>query len=85
MRKIEIRVRDLGGFDSSLIVVKLVREAFKPGWGDPSRTAIGLREQVGTMELFAGALGTFKNPPSQAAGRRHRHRGRPDLPQHRHS
>jgi uncharacterized protein YceH (UPF0502 family) len=50
MREVEIRVRELAKADTSAIGVKLMRSAFKP--------------EGGMMELFAGAIGTFKNPPS---------------------
>jgi uncharacterized protein (TIGR02391 family) len=43
--------------------VKLMREAFKQGGPLADARADG-GEQVATMELFAGAIGTFKNPTS---------------------
>lgn len=63
MREVEIRVRELSGADSSLVGVKLMRKSFGEGGAlaDPNLDA---GERVGTMELFAGAIGTFKNPPS---------------------
>lgn len=64
MREVEIRVRELAGADPSLIGVKLMREAFKPDGGPLSDPNLDQGERVGSMELFAGAIGTFKNPPS---------------------
>lgn len=64
MREVEIRVRELAKADQSLIGVKLMREAFKPESGPLSDSNLDPGERVGMMELFAGAIGTFKNPPS---------------------
>lgn len=63
MREVEIRVRDLSGSDASLVGVKLMRRAFgeKGPLADPK---LDEGERVGVMELFAGAIGTYKNPPS---------------------
>ena len=63
MREIEIRVRELSGAESSLLGVKLMRESFKEG-GKLADPKLDPGERVGIMELFAGAIGTFKNPPS---------------------
>lgn len=63
MREVEIRVRELAGADGSLIGVKLMKEAFGKT-GPLTDQALDGGEQVGVMELFAGAIGTFKNPPS---------------------
>lgn len=63
MREVEIRVRELSGADSSLLGVKLMRNSF----GDRGKLAdpeLDAGERVDIMELFAGAIGTFKNPPS---------------------
>ena len=63
MREVEIRVRELSGADSSLLGVKLMRNSF----GDRGKLAdpeLDAGERVGIMELFSGAIGTFKNPPS---------------------
>jgi uncharacterized protein (TIGR02391 family) len=63
MREVEIRVRELSGAGSSLVGVKLMREAFREG-GKLANPDLDPGERVGVMELFAGAIGTFKNPPS---------------------
>lgn len=63
MRAVEIRVRELAGADDSLLGVKLMREAFGKT-GPLTDGALDGGEQTGVMELFAGAIGTFKNPPS---------------------
>jgi uncharacterized protein (TIGR02391 family) len=64
MREVEIRVRELAKAEKSVIGVKLMRESFRPGIGPLSDPDLDPGEQVGMMELFAGAIGTFKNPPS---------------------
>jgi uncharacterized protein (TIGR02391 family) len=64
MREVEIRVRELAKAEKSVIGVKLMRESFRPGTGPLSDPDLDPGEQVGMMELFAGAIGTFKNPPS---------------------
>lgn len=66
MREVEIRVRELSGADSPLIGVKLMRSSF----GEEGKLAdpkLDPGERVGIMELFAGTIGTFKNP--QATGK----------------
>lgn len=63
MREVEIRVRELSGADSSLLGVKLMRKSFGEG-GRLADSELDPGEQIGIMELFAGAIGTFKNPPS---------------------
>jgi uncharacterized protein (TIGR02391 family) len=64
MREVEIRVRELAKAENSLLGVKLMRWAFKPESGPLSDPNLDPGERVGMMELFAGAIGTFKNPPS---------------------
>ncbi|GKS60289.1 hypothetical protein YTPLAS18_38160 [Nitrospira sp.] len=63
MREVEIRVRELAGAEPSLIGVKLMRTAFGEG-GTLADPKLDPGERVGRMELFASAIGTFKNPPS---------------------
>lgn len=63
MREVEIRVRQLSGADSSLLGVKLMRKSFGDG-GKLADPELDPGERVGIMELFAGSIGTFKNPPS---------------------
>jgi uncharacterized protein (TIGR02391 family) len=64
MKEVEIRVRELGRFPDSLIGVKLMQEAFKPDSGPLADPQLERGEQVGRMQLFAGAMGVFKNPTS---------------------
>ena len=62
LREVEIRVRELSGQDS-LLGVKVMRKSFGEG-GKLADPELDPGERVGIMELFAGAIGTFKNPPS---------------------
>jgi uncharacterized protein (TIGR02391 family) len=63
MRQVEIRVRDLAGADASDLGVQLMIKAFKDGGPlrDPKSEG---GEQTAMMNLFQGAIGVFKNPPS---------------------
>ena len=63
MRQVEIRVRDLAGADASDLGVQLMIKAFKDGGPlrDPNSEG---GEQTAMMNLFQGAIGVFKNPPS---------------------
>ncbi len=63
MKQVEVRVRELADASDSLIGVKLMRQAF--GEKGPLRTSVAdAGEQVARMDLFAGAIGLFKNPTS---------------------
>jgi len=64
MREVEISVRELSRLDGALVGVKLMRRAFNPESGSLADPDLDDGEKVGTMELFAGSIGTFKNPPS---------------------
>lgn len=64
MKQVEVRVRALSGAADSLVGVKLMREAFKAGDGSLADPDAEAGEQVATMDLFAGAIGAFKNPAS---------------------
>lgn len=63
-KEVEIRVRRLSCFGKDNIGTNLMRNAFKPDEGpliDPEQTQ---GEQRGVSDLFAGAIGSFKNPSS---------------------
>jgi uncharacterized protein (TIGR02391 family) len=68
MREVEIRVRELAGTvadDDQNIGVKLMTRAFNVKEGGPLVDQSSDRgEQVAMMNLFQGAIGVFKNPPS---------------------
>jgi uncharacterized protein (TIGR02391 family) len=63
MREVEIRVRELAAFGNEVVGVDLVRKALSPTGplADPGQIAA---EQEALSHLFAGAIGTFKNPTS---------------------
>lgn len=63
MKAVEVRVRNLSGLPDGLVGVKLVQEAFKEGGALADATAEA-GERVAIMQLFAGAIGAFKNPAS---------------------
>ena len=63
MKSVEVRVREISGLGANLVGTGLMQEAFKPG-GPLADSAAEPGEQVGRMELFKGAMGTFKNPSS---------------------
>jgi uncharacterized protein (TIGR02391 family) len=69
MKAVEVAVREAGQLPGSLLGVKLMRAAFAPApnAGPLADTAMEAGEQVARMELFAGAIGSYKNPQS------HRH------------
>lgn len=63
MRAVEIAVRDAGGYEAKLVGTKLMHAAF--GNGGKLRDAdADPAEADGLMHLFAGAIGSYKNPHS---------------------
>ena len=64
MRQVEVRVRDLGGYDDAAIGRSMMRHAFKPDEGPLRDPSAERGEQQGLADLFAGAIGVFKNPTS---------------------
>lgn len=64
MKAVEVAVREASGFGTDLIGVKLMREAFNPERGILTDTTAEAGEKVGRMELFAGAISSYKNPHS---------------------
>lgn len=63
-RDVEVAVRSAGGFPDELVGVNLMRQAFKPEDGPLSDTQKPKAEQQALMELFSGAIGSYKNPQS---------------------
>lgn len=64
MKEVEVRVRELAGLPNDLIGVSLVRQAFNPGSGPLADPSHEKGEQQARSDLFAGAIGSFKNPTS---------------------
>lgn len=63
MREVEIAVREQGGLGTDLVGVALMQNAFREG-GPLHDPDVHPAESVAQMNLFAGAMGLFKNPPS---------------------
>jgi uncharacterized protein (TIGR02391 family) len=66
MKAVEVAVRKAGNLPDSLLGVKLMRAAFAPAPnpGPLTDTGVDGGEQVARMELFAGSIGSYKNPHS---------------------
>jgi uncharacterized protein (TIGR02391 family) len=67
MKAVEVSVREAAkGVPAHLVGVKLMRAAFAPPpkAGPLTDVAVDEGEQVARMELFAGAIGSYKNPHS---------------------
>jgi uncharacterized protein (TIGR02391 family) len=71
-REVEVAVRSAGRFPDDLVGTSLMREAFRPASPDKpavirgklTDTELPSAEQEGMMNLFAGAIGLYKNPQS---------------------
>lgn len=64
MKAVEVRVREASGMPTELVGVKLMRAAFAPERGPLTDRLSEGGEQVARMELFAGAIGSYKNSQS---------------------
>ena len=64
MKAVEVSVREASQLGASIIGVKLMRAAFNPENGPLTDMAVEGGERVGRMELFAGAIASYKNPYS---------------------
>jgi len=63
-KEVEVAVRAEAGFSNSEIGRKLMQAAFNPDNGPLTDKKADRGECVGIMELFSGAIGHCKNPPS---------------------
>jgi uncharacterized protein (TIGR02391 family) len=64
MKAVEVAVREASGLGDGAIGVKLMRAAFAPENGPLTDISADGGEKVARMELFAGAIGSYKNPHS---------------------
>jgi uncharacterized protein (TIGR02391 family) len=65
MKAVEVAVREASGLGGDgLVGVKLMRAAFAPDSGPLTDSQAEGGERTACMELFAGAIGSFKNPHS---------------------
>ena len=62
-REVEVRVREAAQLHATDLGVDLMRKAFKIG-GPLADASLPAAEQESTMHLFAGAIGSYKNPTS---------------------
>jgi uncharacterized protein (TIGR02391 family) len=62
MKAIEVRVRQLSGFPDDKVGVPLMQQAFRPEGGSLADPGAVTSEQVGVMNLFAGAYAVLRNP-----------------------
>jgi len=63
-REVEVRIRQAAKLPDDLIGTKLIRRAFDVNQGPLSDMTKVESEREATQHLFAGAIGTFKNPSS---------------------
>ena len=64
MKAVEVSVRGATGLGADAVGVKLMRDAFSPDDGHLTDMNAERGERVARMELFAGAIGCYKNPHS---------------------
>lgn len=72
-REVEIAVRDAAGYPQHEHGVPMIRRAFHSKTGPLTDRSVDDAERDATSALFAGAIGSYKNPNS------HRHVGRDDV------
>jgi uncharacterized protein (TIGR02391 family) len=63
-KAVEVAVREAGSFADTDIGVDLMRKAFNPKTGPLTRLTDPMAEREALMQLFAGAIGSYKNPHS---------------------
>ncbi|MCP5080259.1 MAG: TIGR02391 family protein [Alphaproteobacteria bacterium] len=64
MKAVEVEVRDAARFSASDMGVALVRKAFNPETGPLTDKDAEMAERQALANLFAGAIGSYKNPHS---------------------
>lgn len=63
-KEVEVRVRDAGNFAANIIGTDLMRKAFDPKAGPLTDQNVVTSEKQALSDLFAGAIGSYKNPHS---------------------
>ncbi len=63
-KEVEVRVRELASLPVTLLGYELMRKAFNPENGKLTNLGQVMAERQSTSDLFAGAIGLFKNPSS---------------------
>jgi uncharacterized protein (TIGR02391 family) len=64
MKAVEVSVREAAGLGNDLVGVPLMRKAFAPEKGPLTDLSAEGGERQARTELFAGAIGSYKNPHS---------------------
>lgn len=64
MKTVEVRVRSASGLGNDLVGVDLMRKAFEVNKGPLTDQAAERGEREACSNLFAGAIGSYKNPQS---------------------
>ena len=64
MKAVEVYVRDAGGFSADELGTDLMRKAFHEETGPLTEKSVAKSERQATSALFAGAIGSYKNPHS---------------------
>lgn len=64
MRAVEVRVREASGFGNDLVGTALMRKAFEGENGPLTDRSAERSERDARSALFAGAIGSYKNPQS---------------------
>jgi uncharacterized protein (TIGR02391 family) len=64
MKAVEVSVREASGLTASLLGTALMRKAFDPTSGPLTDMAAEMGEREARSALFAGAIGSYKNPHS---------------------
>ncbi len=63
-KEVEVAVREAGKFDARMVGVDLMRAAFHPDRGPLTDKSLPVAEREALMALYAGAIGSYKNPAS---------------------
>jgi uncharacterized protein (TIGR02391 family) len=63
-KEVEVAVREAGGYEARDLGVDLVRKAFDPSKGPLTNQSRPKAEREALAHLFAGAIGSYKNPSS---------------------
>ncbi len=63
-REVEVAVRDAGGFPLTEVGTGLMRKGFDPSGGPLTDQNLPPAERESLAHLFAGAIGSYKNPQS---------------------
>jgi uncharacterized protein (TIGR02391 family) len=67
-RAVEVAVRGAGGFPATILGTDLMRKEFAVNSGPLTDSTSVVSEQEAMSNLFAGAIGLFKNPTSHRTG-----------------